>query len=87
MADDAGVRPLYFEWLQSGTELRGGDGRTHVWDRAAENAGLQVVCMTGDAQAAGWHALAADARVWLVDVWGEDNLFDLAVQAGLVPKP
>lgn len=84
LLEAADMTPRYFEWMQAGTDLRGGSAWHALADRAAEYAGLQIIYVRAQATAADLAALAVDEHVWLVDAGGEQNLFELAREAGLI---
>jgi hypothetical protein len=87
LVESANLQPAYFEWRQVGTELRGGDGWEFLQERAREYPGLGVTYLAGVARLADWGVVADDPRVWLVDLGAQGNLFDLAVEAGLLNEP
>ncbi len=43
--------------------------------------------MTGVGPLVGLNSAAGDPRVWLIDLGVQGNLFDLAVEAGLLSEP
>jgi hypothetical protein len=87
LVESADLRPAYFEWRQVGTELRGGDGWEFLQARTREYPGLRVTYLAGVARLADWAAIADDRRVWLVDLGAQGNLFELAIEAGLLNEP
>lgn len=84
LIESADVTPRYFEWMQAGTDLRGGGDWRDLVERAAEYADLQVIYVRAQATAADLASLAVDEHVWLVDAGGQENLFDFAREAGLI---
>jgi hypothetical protein len=83
----ADVEPQQFEWRQVGTELRGGDAWQFLDERALEYPGMRVTYFIGHARLADWQHLATDRRVWVVDLGLQGNLFDMAVEAGILSPP
>jgi hypothetical protein len=86
MLTSAGITSdYYFEWIEPGTGVSGAAGRMQTADVLKDYPGLRVLYVNAEAPLASLRALAQDDRVWLVDVGGTENYYDLAHSAGLVP--
>ena len=86
MVADAGIDTnYYYEWIQPGTDLSGGANLAQMPDQLRSYPGLQITYVKAEATLATLLELSTDARIWLVDVGGTENYYDLAESSGLIP--
>jgi hypothetical protein len=86
MMADAGIDTnYYYEWIQPGTEFSGGANLAQMGDQLRDYPGLRITYVKAQAPLSTLLELSTDARVWLVDVGGTENYFDLAESSGLIP--
>ena len=86
MMAEAGIDTnYYYAWIEPGTGMSGGANLMQMGDQLTSFPGLRVTYVKAEATLATLLELSSDDRIWLVDVGGTENYYDLADSSGLIP--